>query len=160
MSRLFTCSPAYRIASKRNDPNIKKFIASSGARKCFVLHYRWIFFALNCHMCFRVPEFTEAKNLPPSSSELSLVNSPISSLESFATKIISSRDPRHWSIKSSEAHVLLGPISQDTIKSVPDRLLKRAAMVFAVGLYGLLHLYCPTYVYYRRWSWNLRNCIQ
>jgi len=89
-----------------------------------ILCYKWQFTVQVSPVFPCIGVHGSKKNLPPSSSDLILVNSLLCR--------VSTRLLRRWSSEAHPLTLLQGSGNCDVIKEVPDRLLKRAAMVFRV----------------------------
>ena len=142
--RPFSCSPTYWISSKRCVPYIKTFSTLSGVRTVFLILPQIDIlctsavkrcYAKNdnspfqCHLFSHVMEFMEARKTCPQvvgtsiwsilySGELCNKNCIVKTSETLIV----------WSVSCYTAR----SGKRNAIKGVPDRLLKRVAMVFRV----------------------------
>ena len=106
-----------------------------------------------CHLFIsRVSEIMKAKNLPPTTSDLILVNFL---LYRALQKIVSSQFPRRWSSKARSV-ATLGPISQAAIKVALDQLLRRWWWCLGYTV-DMLNFCWPNHVYNQRWLAILRQ---
>ena len=140
----FLCSPMYWISLKRCVPYIKTFSTLSGVRTVF-----WILpqihilctsavkrcYAKNdnspfqCHLFSRVMEFMEARKTYPQVVRTSIWSIPYSGELCNKNCIVKTSETLIiWSASCYTAR----SGKRNAIKGVPDRLLKRVAMVFRV----------------------------